>query len=190
MIVGCVVASALLGFPAAADPAVVARPPVGLPGHRTPGATSRSRRVAQSHPDTAPGLGGSSGVRRAGPEIAADAAEASLGHAGHDPALASSPGDQEMDVSDPPRASAHRGRCGRADRASGPREPELGISENPGRVAHARPPRGSLDNPPRSPVVADTAGTGPGHRHDLAAVPARAGVDDVGLRLLPRGLPG
>jgi hypothetical protein len=33
--------------------------------------------------------------RRAGPEIAADAAGASLGHAGHDPALASTPGRQE-----------------------------------------------------------------------------------------------
>jgi hypothetical protein len=85
---------------------------------------------------------------------------------------------------------AHRGRGGRADRASGPREPELGISENPGRVAQARPPRGNLDNPPRSPAVADTASTGPGHRHDLAAVPARAGVDDVGMRLLSRGLGG
>jgi hypothetical protein len=28
---------------------------------------------------------------------------------------------------------------------------------------------------------ADTSGTGARHRHDLAAVPARAGVDDVGL---------
>jgi transposase len=28
-----------------------------------------------------------------------------------------------------------------------------------------------------------------GHRHDLATVPARPGVDDAGLRLLPRGLP-
>jgi hypothetical protein len=36
----------------------------------------------------------------------------------------------------------------------------------------------------------DTSGTGPGHRHDLAAVPAHPGVDDVGLRLLPCGLRG
>jgi putative transposase len=29
--------------------------------------------------------------------------------------------------------------------------------------------------------IVDTSGTGPGHRHDLAAVPAYPGVDDVGL---------
>jgi putative transposase len=29
--------------------------------------------------------------------------------------------------------------------------------------------------------IVDTSGTGPGHRHDLAAVPAHPGVDDVGL---------
>jgi hypothetical protein len=74
MIVGRVVASALLGLPSAAESAVVARPFVGIQGRRAPGATSRSRRAAQSQPDTALGLGGSSGVRRAGPEIAADAA--------------------------------------------------------------------------------------------------------------------
>jgi putative transposase len=41
-----------------------------------------------------------SGLRRARPEAATNAAEASPGHAGHDPALASSPGRQEMDLAD------------------------------------------------------------------------------------------
>jgi hypothetical protein len=60
-------------------------------------------------------------------------------------------------------------------------ESELGISANPGRAAQARSPRGSVHGSPRSPAVTDTSGTGPGHRHDLAAVPAHPGVDDVGL---------
>jgi putative transposase len=40
-------------------------------------------------------LGRSSGIRRAGPKVAAVAAGASIGHAGHDLALASSPGSQK-----------------------------------------------------------------------------------------------
>ena len=38
--------------------------------------------------------------------------------------------------------------------------------------------------PPSPAGVADTSGAGPGHRHDLAAVLARPGVDHAGVRLL------
>jgi hypothetical protein len=31
------------------------------------------------------------------------------------------------------------------------------------------------------PAVTDPSGAGPGHRHDLAAVPSRGSVDDAGL---------
>ncbi len=44
---------------------------------------------------------------------------ASPGHARHNPALASSPGRQEMDVSTPSGPSTRRGRCGHPDRAPG-----------------------------------------------------------------------
>ncbi len=71
-------------------------------------------------------MGGSSSVRRARPEAAANAAVASLGHAGHDPALASSPGSHEVDVSTPRRTSASRGCCGGAHRAHGHGEPPAG----------------------------------------------------------------
>jgi hypothetical protein len=71
--------------------------------------------------------GGSSGVRRAHRGSAHGAAGALLGHAGYDLALASSRGRQEVDVSEPSRALARRGRCGRADRAQGPGESELGV---------------------------------------------------------------
>src|SRR5580658_7946919 len=37
---------------------------------------------------------------------------------------------------------------------------------------------------------ADPSGAGAGFRHDVAAVPAHAGIDDARHRLLPRGLPG
>ena len=36
-------------------------------------------------------------------------------------------------------------------------------------------------DPPRPAVETNPSGTGPGHRHDLAAVLARAGIDDAGL---------
>src|ERR1700712_1021602 len=72
MIVCRVGASALLDLPAASEPAVIARPLVGVLGRRTTGAASRSRRVAQSQPHASDGLGGSSGVRRARPSSAPD----------------------------------------------------------------------------------------------------------------------
>jgi putative transposase len=49
-------------------------------------------------------------------------------------------------------------------------------------TAWERPP------PPRSATVGDTSGADQGHRHDLAAVPAHPGLDNAGLRLLPRRL--
>jgi hypothetical protein len=168
---------------------VVAQPLVGIQGRRTPGAAPRSRRAAQSQPEASPGLGGSNHVRRAGPEVAADAAGASLGHSRHGAALASSPCHQEMDISPPRRTSTHRGHCGLVDRTHSQGKSELGIPANPGRAAHTQSPRGSVDDPPRSPAVADPSSAGQVHRHDLAAVPARAGIHDAGMRLLPRRLP-
>ena len=40
---------------------------------------------------------------------------------------------------------------------------------------------GSVHDPPRSSTVADPSGAASGHRHDLAAVPACASVDDAGV---------
>jgi hypothetical protein len=56
-----------------------------------------------------------------------------------------------------------------------------GVPENPGQVAQTWPPRGGIDDPPCAQAVTDTTGAGPVHRHDMAAVPARAGVDDGGV---------
>jgi hypothetical protein len=97
------------------------------------------------------------------------------------PASAPVPGRPEMDVSPPPRASTCRERCGLVDRAHGQGESELGIPENPGRAAQTRPLRGGIDDPPCAHAVTDTTGAGSIHRHDMAAIPARAGVDDGGV---------
>src|SRR5947209_10677203 len=74
MIVCRVGASALPDLPPASEPAVIARPLVGVQRRRTSGAASRSRRAAQSQPQAPHGLGGSSGLRRARPGSAHDAA--------------------------------------------------------------------------------------------------------------------
>ena len=50
MIVRRVVASALHDLPSAAEPAVVARPLVGIQGHRAPGAAPRSHRASRANP--------------------------------------------------------------------------------------------------------------------------------------------
>jgi hypothetical protein len=47
--------------------------------------------------------------------------------------------------------------------------------------SHARPPGGSVHDPPRSATATDPSGTDPRHRHDLAAIPARPGVDHAGV---------
>jgi hypothetical protein len=64
MIVDRVVASALPGLCAAAEPAVV-RPLVDVQGRRAPGTAPRSCRLAESESEASDGLGGSSDPRRA-----------------------------------------------------------------------------------------------------------------------------
>jgi putative transposase len=59
--------------------------------------------------------------------------------------------------------------------------PRWGYQRIRGGAAQTRSPGGSLHDPPGAAAVADTSGTGQGHRHDLATVPARAGIDDVGV---------
>jgi hypothetical protein len=108
MIVSRVVASALSDLPEAVEPAVAARSLVGVQGRRTPGAAPRSHCAAQGQPEAPPGLGGSSGVRRARPLSTYDVAGASIGHTGHDLALASSLGRQEVDLSASRWATARR----------------------------------------------------------------------------------
>src|ERR1700750_2846500 len=67
--------------------------------HRAPRAAPRGRRAPAQQPETTPGVGGPSRVRRARPATAQSAALPSSGHAEHDPALASAPRAPEVDLS-------------------------------------------------------------------------------------------
>jgi hypothetical protein len=94
-----------------------------------------------------PGLGRSSCARRAD-ATPTPRATRPPGHPGHRPALASPPGGQEVDLSEPLRSPARRRHDRRAGRTDGPREPDLGLSAHPRRTAQARPPRRRLYDPP------------------------------------------
>ncbi|HEX5402565.1 MAG TPA: helix-turn-helix domain-containing protein [Pseudonocardiaceae bacterium] len=56
-----------------------------------------------------------------------------------------------------------------------------GIQEDSGRAAQARTPGRCLDHPADPDTSTHTSRAGPAHRHDLAAVPAHAGLDDPGV---------
>ena len=74
------------------------------------------------------------------------------------------------------------------DRAARHREPRLGIPADPRRAAETRPPGQRVHDPQGAQGAEDPTRTATTHRHDLAAVPARAGSHDTRHRFLPRGL--
>ena len=88
------------------------------------------------------------GLRRPRPAAADDPASLSLGHPGHNPALASPPRAPEVDLPQPARPPTDRRRRRRVGAADGEGEPELGLPQDPGRTAQTRPPRRRLDDPP------------------------------------------
>src|SRR6266566_6814068 len=100
------------------------------------------------------------------------------------------PGHPEVDLPEPDRPAADQCRDRRADRAARHREPRLGVQEDPRRTAQARPPGWRIHDPTGPQGPEDPPGTGAAHRHDLAAVPARASRDDARYRLLSPGLRG
>ena len=106
-------------------------------------------------------------------------------HSGHDLGLASPPRTSTMYLLEPDRAAADRRRSGHLGGADGAGEPALGVYEDPGRVAQARPSCGRVDDPADLEASPDPTGSGPAHRHQLAAVPAHAGLQHTGGRLLP-----
>jgi hypothetical protein len=65
---------------------------------------------------------------------------------------------------------------------------QLGIQEDPGRTAETRLPGRRIYDPPGPQEPGDPTGTETAHRHDLAAVPARARRDHARRGLLSRGL--
>ena len=133
-------------------------------------------------------LGRPSRARRADPTPTDKFARSSPGHPGHGPAVASPPGNQEMDLLEPPRSTTPRRHHRRADRTHGPREPDLGLPTRPRRAAQTRPPRRRIHHPPDPQAAPNTTGTAASNRHVLAPVPASAGLQPAGRGLLPRRL--
>ena len=167
-----------------------AQPVIGLQGRRAARAAARGRRAAPD-PSAAPaGLGRPGGDGRADPAPAGKAASAPAGHPRHRPALAPPPGHPQVDPPAPDGTAASQRRDRRAHRAARHREPRLGIQEDPRRTAQARPPGQRVHDPPGPQSAEDPPGAQAAHRHDVAAVPARASRDDARGRLLPRGLRG
>jgi hypothetical protein len=160
-----------------------ARASIGIQGLRAARPTPRGRRTPQNQPEPSPGLGRPSRARRADPTPPREAARASPGHPSHRPAVAPPAGDQEGDLPEPLRPPTSRPHDRRADRADGPREPDLGLPAHPRRASQARLPRRSIHHP-----AADTSGTPPVHRYVMATVPSHAGLDPAGRGLLPHRL--
>jgi hypothetical protein len=100
------------------------------------------------------------------------------------PAVASPPGQNEVDLSESHGTATGQRRDHGTHRAARHREQHVGIPAHPGRVAQVRPPGRRLHDPqgPQSP--AHPSGPETAHRHDMAAVPARPGRDDAGHRFL------
>jgi hypothetical protein len=157
-------------------------------GHRAARAAPLSRRATKNQPDAAPGLGRPGRTGRADPVPLPEPAPSPPGHPAHSLALASPPGDQEMDLPKHRRPPAHRRRHRRPGRAAGPRESDLGIPARARRTAQVRPPRRCLDDPQDPQTPPHTAGTAASIRHVVATVPPHAGHDHAGRGLLPRRL--
>ena len=165
-----------------------APPRIVVQGRRAPRPSPRGRRTPQNQPEASPGLGRPGPVRRADPTPSLGATRSSTGHPGHGPAVAPPAGGQEVDLSEPLRSPTPRPDNRRTDRAHGPRERDLGLPAHPGRTAQARPSRRRIHDPPYPQAAADTSRTAAIHRHVLATVPPRPGLDHAGRGLLPRRL--
>jgi hypothetical protein len=165
----------------------LARPLARLQERRAARAAARGRSAAPRHSAAPAGLGRPRSPRRADPAPAGKAATTPAGYARHRAPVAPSPGHPEVDLPPDGTASSPR-RNRRADPAARHREQRLGGPADPGRAAEARPSGGRVHDPPGPQGVADPSGSEAAHRYDVAAVPARASVDDACGGLLSRGL--
>ena len=112
------------------------------------------------------------------------------GHPGHDPALAPPPRAQEVDLPEPARTTTDQRRPRRAGRSGWRGRTRAGDTAG----SRASCSNSATASAPRRSAGSSSA-TGshrrrPAHRHQLAAVPAHAGHQHAGRRLLPRRLRG
>src|SRR5690349_10023162 len=103
-----------------------ARPIIGVQERGTAGAAARGRRAAPEQSAAPTGLGRPGGTGRADPATAETATGTPANHARHRSAMASSPGQKEVDLPEPHRPPAGERRYHRAHRAACYREPWLG----------------------------------------------------------------
>ena len=161
----------------------------GVEGCRAAGAAPGGGGAAAAEPEAAAGLGRPDGARRPGPAAPQTAADEPAGDPGDAVALAPAAGPLAVDLSQPRRAPACRCPAHGTDRADGAGEPGLGLQADPGRAARPRLPGRGFYGAEGAEAAADTARAGALPVH-VAAVPAHAGLDDAGVRLLPRRLRG
>ena len=83
---------------------------IRVEGCRTTGAAARGRGPASNEPEASAGLGRSRAARRVVWALASARPGPSAGHYGHDSALASPAGSEEVDLSSPDRTPTNRGR--------------------------------------------------------------------------------
>jgi hypothetical protein len=157
----------------------LARPVIGLQGCRAARAAARGRRAAPGPSAATAGLGRPGGPRRADPAPAREAASVPAGHPRYHPALAPPPRRPQVDLPAPDGTAASQYQDRHAHRAARHREQQLGVQEDPGRAAQARPPGRRVHHPPGPQSTDDPSGAATAHRHDMAAVPAHPGVDDA-----------
>ena len=69
--------------------------------------------------------------------------------------------------------------AGQRSSSVSPREPPLGVQEDPRGATQARPPGRRIHDPPGPQSAQDPAGAEAAHQHDMAAVPTYPGVDDA-----------
>ena len=93
---------------------------IRVEGCRTTGAAARGRGPASNEPETSAGLGRPCAARRVVWALASARPGPSAGHYGHDSALASPAGSEEVDLSSPDRTPTNRRRDRRSDRPAGP----------------------------------------------------------------------
>src|SRR3954451_20573676 len=142
-----VAAAAIPDLSTRARTALADEPRILHQGRRAPRPAARGRRAPLHQPEATHGLGRPGRLRRPRPAAAPSTTLPSPGHPRHDPALASPPRSQELDLPKLARSPTDRRCPRRADAAHGAGEPPMGIPEDPGRATQTRPPRRRLDNP-------------------------------------------
>src|SRR5258708_7989336 len=122
---------ALPGLRPALQLAGPARPIASIQERGTAGAAARGRRAAPEQSPAPAGLGRPGGTGRADPAAAETAAGTPAGHPWHRSAMASSPGQAEIDLPEPPPTPPGERRHHRPHPPASPHKPRLSLPPHP-----------------------------------------------------------